>query len=138
MSLNSQSNIAITNFHLDTVPLGFKGIVKLIIKSNNIDELSIPMFVIKGIKPGKTIGVLGGVHGDEYDGPQAIRDIYTSLEPNELAGTFLGVPHSNIPAFSAGTRVSPIDGLNLARIFPGKEDGTITEKIANFTVFWLL
>ena len=126
-----RSNIDTTYFDTGSVPLGFKGIVNLKIRSNNIDELSIPLFVIKGNKPGKTIAVLGGVHGDEYDGPQAIRDIFTSLEPDELAGTFLGVPHSNIPAFSAGTRVSPIDGLNLARIFPGNENGSITEKIAN-------
>ena len=131
MSLNNQSTMETTDFDTSAVPLGFKGIVNLKIRSNNIDELSIPVFVIKGNQPGKTITVLGGVHGDEYDGPQAIRDIYTSLEPDELTGTFLGVPHSNIPAFSAGTRVSPIDGLNLARIFPGNENGSITEKIAN-------
>ena len=131
MSLNNQSTMETTDFDTSDVPLGFKGIVNLKIRSNNIDELSIPVFVIKGNQPGKTITVLGGVHGDEYDGPQAIRDIYTRLEPDELSGTFLGVPHSNIPAFLAGTRVSPIDGLNLARIFPGNKNGSITEKIAN-------
>ena len=102
MSLNNQSTMETTDFDTSDVPLGFKGIVNLKIRSNNIDELSIPVFVIKGNQPGKTITVLGGVHGDEYDGPQAIRDIYTSLEPDELSGTFLGVPHSNIPAFCLG------------------------------------
>jgi len=117
-----------SNFEISSIPLGFKGTVNLLIKSNDIDELNIPMFVIKGIKPGKIIGVLGGVHGDEYEGPQAIRDLYDNLEPKQLTGTFLGVPHSNPSAFSAGTRVSLIDGLNLARIFPGNQNGSLTEK----------
>ena len=124
-------NLKSSNLNFDSIPFGFKGIVHLQIKSNEIDELVIPILIIKGNKSGKTIGVFGGVHGDEYDGPQAVRDIYNSLEPLELNGTFLGVPHSNIPAFSAGTRISPIDGLNLARIFPGNEHGSITQKIAH-------
>ena len=131
MVSSDSSNSEITNFELSSIPSGFKGIFNLLIKSNDGAELNIPMFVIKGTKPGKTIAVLGGVHGDEYDGPQAIRDLYHNLDPKQLTGSFLGVPHSNIPAFEAGTRVSPLDGLNLARIFPGNVNGSITEKIAH-------
>ena len=131
MVSSDPSNSEITNFELSSIPSGFKGIFNLLIKSNDGAELNIPMFVIKGTKPGKTIAVLGGVHGDEYDGPQAIRDLYHNLDPKQLTGSFLGVPHSNIPAFEAGTRVSPLDGLNLARIFPGNVNGSITEKIAH-------
>ena len=126
MSANYTSDL-----DMNSIPLGFKGVVELSINSHDMNELNIPLFVIKGSKPGKTIGVLGGVHGDEYDGPQAIRDLYDKLEPNQLTGTFLGVPHSNPPAFSTGTRVSPVDGLNLARVFPGTNNGSITEKIAD-------
>ena len=60
-------NLKSSNLNFDSIPFGFKGIVHLQIKSNEIDELVIPILVIKGNKSGKTIGVFGGVHGDEYD-----------------------------------------------------------------------
>ena len=48
-----------------------------------------------------------------------------------MSGTFVGISQTNPPAFATGTRTSPIDGLNLARIFPGDENGTPTERIAH-------
>ncbi|MGN6142113.1 MAG: N(2)-acetyl-L-2,4-diaminobutanoate deacetylase DoeB, partial [Mesorhizobium sp.] len=42
------------------------------------------------------------------------------------------VPAMNYPAFRAGTRTSPIDRGNLNRSFPGRPDGTVTEKIADY------
>lgn len=96
------------------------------------DLLRIAVLVAKGAKPGPTIVALGGVHGDEYEGPYAVRELYRHLDPVEMKGTFIGVPHCNVPAFAKGTRTSPIDGLNLARIMPGKVDGTITERIAHY------
>lgn len=75
--------------------------------------------------------VLGGVHGDEYEGIVAVRAVFRSLDPTALAGTFLGVPVCNPPAFSAGRRESPVDGKNLARVFPGRPDGTVSDQIAH-------
>ena len=122
----------ITKFELNAYPTGFKNVLNLLIKSKDSIDLSIPILVVKGTKPGKTIAVFGGVHGDEYHGPQGVRDLYNSLNPDELNGAFIGVPHSNIPAFNAGTRISPVDGLNLARIFPGNPNGSLTEKISHY------
>src|SRR5690606_17692288 len=42
------------------------------------------------------------------------------------------VPVANLPAFYAVNRLGPIDSLNLARTFPGKKDGSITERIAHY------
>jgi N-alpha-acetyl-L-2,4-diaminobutyrate deacetylase len=42
------------------------------------------------------------------------------------------IPFMNYPAFRAATRVSPIDGANLNRIFPGRPDGTVSDKIADY------
>jgi predicted deacylase len=47
-----------------------------------------------------------------------------------MAGTLLMVPICNLPAYESALRSSPIDGMNLARVFPGKADGTVTERIA--------
>ena len=94
--------------------------------------MKVAVLVARGTTHGPRIAVLGGVHGDEYEGPYAVRRVVEGLDPAELRGTFVGVPHSNPPAFHAGTRTSPLDGLNLARVFPGDESGSPTERIAHY------
>jgi hypothetical protein len=42
------------------------------------------------------------------------------------------VPAMNYPAFRAGTRTSPIDKGNMNRSFPGRPDGSVTQKIADY------
>src|SRR5690606_6691297 len=71
-------------------------------------------------------------HGDEYEGPLALYDLATWLDPQQIRGTVIIVPAMNYPAFRAATRTSPIDRVNLNRAFPGRADGTITQKIADF------
>lgn len=93
--------------------------------------LELPILAARGREPGKTIVVLGGVHGDEYEGMAAVREVYRELDPWELRGTFIGVPVVNPPAFATHTRVSPLDGQNMARVFPGRADGTTSERIAH-------
>jgi predicted deacylase len=75
--------------------------------------------------------VLGGVHGDEYEGIDAIHRLFATLEPEMISGAVIGVPVCNPPAFAAQTRTSPIDGQNLARVFPGRPRGTVSERIAH-------
>jgi predicted deacylase len=93
--------------------------------------LQLPVLIARGRQPGPTIVVLGGIHGDEYEGMAAVRDVYRTLDPWEMHGSFIGVPVCNPPAFAAKSRTSPIDGLNLARVFPGRADGTISQQIAH-------
>jgi len=91
---------------------------------------SLPLLIVKGVRPGPVLLVLGAVHGDEYEGVEAIPLAYADVDPNELSGTLVMVPVCNLPAYEAGQRNSPIDGMNLARVFPGKASGTVTERIA--------
>lgn len=95
------------------------------------EPLRLPLLVARGHEDGPTIVVLGGVHGDEYEGMAAVRAVYRDLDPSRLRGTYLGVPLCNPPAFAAGTRESPLDGQNLARVFPGILEGTVSERIAH-------
>ena len=53
----------ITKFELNAYPTGFKNVLNLLITSKDSIDLSIPILVVKGSKPGKTIAVFGGVHG---------------------------------------------------------------------------
>jgi ectoine utilization protein EutE len=94
-------------------------------------SVMIPITVVAGGE-GPTALVTGGNHGDEYEGPAALFDLAQRLTPEEVSGRVIIVPAMNYPAFAAGTRTSPIDRGNLNRSFPGRPDGTVTEKIADY------
>jgi predicted deacylase len=93
--------------------------------------LELPLLLIRGRRPGPRIAILGGVHGDEYEGIVAAGALWHDIDPATLAGLLTIVPVSNPPAYAAGTRTSPLDGANLARVFPGGLAGTATERIAH-------
>lgn len=113
-------------------PAGSKTTVKLDVAPLATGQmLQLAVHVIRGVQPGKTLVVLAGVHGDEYDGIEAIRELRQALDPAEMSGTVIAVPVANPPAFATHTRTSPLDGQNLARVFPGKSDGTVSEQIAH-------
>lgn len=86
--------------------------------------------VIKGKKPGPHIVLLAGVHGDEYEPMAACRKIYRELRNSLEKGKISIVPNVNPTAYQAGTRFGS-DGLDLARICPGREDGTPSEQAAH-------
>ncbi|TRC91425.1 N-alpha-acetyl diaminobutyric acid deacetylase DoeB [Mesorhizobium sp. WSM4310] len=94
-------------------------------------SVMIPICVIRNGK-GPTALLSGGNHGDEYEGPLALYDLARTLDPKNVSGTVIIVPAMNYPAFRAGTRTSPIDKGNMNRSFPGRPDGTVTEKIADY------
>jgi N-alpha-acetyl-L-2,4-diaminobutyrate deacetylase len=91
----------------------------------------IPITVVKNGE-GPTALLTGGNHGDEYEGPIALFDLARTLKAEDVCGRVIILPAMNYPAFVAGTRTSPIDKGNLNRSFPGKPDGTVTQKIADY------
>jgi N-alpha-acetyl-L-2,4-diaminobutyrate deacetylase len=97
----------------------------------------IPIAAIRG-GDGPTALLVGGNHGDEYEGPLALFDLARSLDPAEVSGAVVIVPALNYPAVRAGTRTSPIDRGNLNRSFPGAPDGSVTGKIADYVTRHLL
>ncbi len=94
-------------------------------------SIMIPIAVIRN-GDGPTALFTGANHGDEYEGPIALQALAQALDPAQIQGRVIIVPAFNYPAFRAGTRTSPIDKGNLNRVFPGRPDGTITEKIADY------
>jgi N-alpha-acetyl-L-2,4-diaminobutyrate deacetylase len=91
----------------------------------------IPITVAKNGQ-GPTVLLTGANHGDEYEGPVALMELAATIEATALRGRVIIVPAMNFPAFRAATRTSPIDKGNLNRTFPGRPDGTVTEKIADY------
>lgn len=100
-------------------------------------SVMIPIAVLRH-GSGPTALLTGGNHGDEYEGPIALFDLARSLRPEDLTGRVIILPAMNYPAFCAGRRTSPIDSGNLNRSFPGRPDGSPTEKIADYVTRYLL
>ncbi|MBO9455660.1 N(2)-acetyl-L-2,4-diaminobutanoate deacetylase DoeB [Paracoccus sp. R12_1] len=94
-------------------------------------SVMIPITVIANGK-GPTALLTGGNHGDEYEGPIALQALSWEIQPQDVSGRVIIVPYMNYPAFRTGTRVSPIDQVNLNRAFPGRPDGTVSQKIAHY------
>jgi predicted deacylase len=81
---------------------------------------------------GPSVLLVAGNHGDEYEGQIALMKLVRSLDPSRLRGRLIVLTAANYPAVMAGRRVSPIDGGNLNRCFPGNANGTPTEMIAHY------
>jgi N-alpha-acetyl-L-2,4-diaminobutyrate deacetylase len=91
----------------------------------------IPTTVIANGK-GPTVLVMGGNHGDEYQGQIAALKLARALAPDQITGRLILIPALNFPAALAATRLSPLDGMNLNRAFPGQAEGTVTSQIAHY------
>ncbi len=100
-------------------------------------SVMIPITVIKN-GTGPTALLTGANHGDEYEGPIALQDLAVSLNPTEVTGRVIILPMMNMPAFAAGKRCSPIDGANMNRSFPGRPDGTVSQKICDYIAIQLV
>jgi predicted deacylase len=94
-------------------------------------RIDLPMMAACGSEPGKTLLITACVHGDEFEGPAAIWELFRSLDPADMSGKVIAVPLANPPAYEAGRRTNPDDNQDLARVFPGDSQGTVTEQIAH-------
>lgn len=93
--------------------------------------IRVPVAVIKN-GSGPTLLLVGGNHGDEYEGPIALMKLARALDPAALQGRLILLPALNLPAVLAGARVSPIDQVNMNRAFPGDPHGTPTRMLADY------
>ncbi len=94
-------------------------------------SVMIPISVIRN-DDGPTALFVAGNHGDEYEGLIALHELAATLDPEAIRGRVIILPALNQPAVAAGKRTSPIDGGNMNRAFPGRADGTVTQKIADY------
>lgn len=93
--------------------------------------IPIPIGIIANDQ-GPTVLIIGGVHGDEFEGPVAVLKLLHKLNAKDVKGRIIGLPALNAPALQNSARVSPFDDGNLNRAFPGDPDGTPTQTIADF------
>src|SRR5881397_3730293 len=90
---------------------------------------SIPVVVVNGAKPGKVLALVSGAHGTEYVSIIAIEKLIAALDPAQVTGTVILVPLINIQSFEQKVpHVNPVDNKSMNRFYPGKADGTQTER----------
>jgi predicted deacylase len=90
---------------------------------------SIPVIVVHGARPGKVLAIVSGAHGTEYASIIAVEKLIDALDPAALAGTVILVPLVNRASFDQKVvHVNPVDGKSMNRFYPGKADGTQTER----------
>ncbi len=91
------------------------------------------MWLVNGVKEGPTLLVTAGVHAAEYASIAAALDLGRTLDPQTLAGRVVVIPVLNVPGFGVRSiYISPLDGKNLNRVFPGDPNGTASEQVADW------
>ena len=93
----------------------------------------IPVVLIRGAKPGPSIALVSGAHGTEYTSIIAIETLIGSLDPAQISGTVILVPLVNIASFEQKVpHVNPVDNKSMNRFYPGKANGTQTERASYY------
>jgi uncharacterized protein len=91
----------------------------------------IPLTLVNGTRPGPRVVITAGVHGGEFTGIDAATRLASRLEPHGMTGQVVICPVANPPAVYDGRLgTSPIDGVNINRVFPGNPEGSPTERLA--------
>ena len=96
--------------------------------------VAIRVLVASGKSEGPVLWLQGCLHGDEPEGMRLIHAVVESLDMSNLTGAIIAVPIGNPVAFKNRQRRSPVDDIDINRVFPGKADGNLTERLAH--VIW--
>jgi predicted deacylase len=95
---------------------------------------NIPVIVVNGEKRGPVLALVSGAHGTEYTSIIAIEKVINLLDPSQVTGTVILVPLVNVQSFEQKVpHVNPVDNKSMNRFYPGKADGTQTER-ASFLI----
>ena len=114
------------------VAAGVRADIDLVVPAGDSDPATyIPVTVFHGVSPGPVLAITAGVHGYEFPPILAAQRLLERIEPSTLRGTVLLVRLASVGAFEERSPyVNPYDRKNLNRVFPGRSDGTQTERLA--------
>jgi predicted deacylase len=91
----------------------------------------IPVSVVHGAQPGPVLALVAGTHGYEYTSIVALQRLLPRLDPKRMAGSAILVHMASPPTFYGRRIYYGPDGKNLNRVYPGRPDGTVSERIAH-------
>jgi predicted deacylase len=92
-------------------------------------DVDVPVLVTRGATPGPTVCLVAGVHGDELNGIEIVRNVVEGLTPRRISGMLVAVPVANLHGFRRSSRYLP-DRRDLNRFFPGSPTGSSASRIA--------
>lgn len=92
--------------------------------------LDAPVFVARGTIPGPTLCITAGIHGDEINGTEIARRVFSWVDPASLTGMVIVFPMVNAAGVRSGNRYMQ-DRRDLNREFPGRSNGSVTSIVAN-------
>lgn len=98
--------------------------------------IDIPVVAVRGAAAGPVVCLTAGVHGDELNGVEIVRQVFDTLDPDEMEGMVVGLPVVNLHGFRSSSRYLP-DRRDLNRYFPGQPYGSSASRIAH-AIFQLL
>jgi predicted deacylase len=94
---------------------------------------NIPVIVMQGRQTGPVLAIAAGAHGTEYASIVAVEQLISVINPDELSGTVILLPVLNLASFEQKVpHINPVDGKNMNRMYPGRINGTQTERISYF------
>jgi len=93
-------------------------------------DRSLPVTVVNGAREGPLLLLLAGEHGNEYENIVALQDHLIDLELGVMKGRVVAITCCSVDSYQNNIRVSHEDGQNLARCYPGRRNGCLTERVA--------
>jgi predicted deacylase len=134
VSLITAQELATFTVGTATAARGQKAMGTIEVPPGSDAALSIPVAVFHGARPGPVLALVAGAHGTEYTSIIALEKLIGMLNPADISGTVIVVPLINIQSFEQKVpHVNPVDRKSMNRFYPGKMDGTQTDR-ASFLI----
>ena len=102
-------------------------------KLHTRNTLDVPIIIERSKKPGPTVLITAGIHGDEINGVEIVRQIIAKGINKPKIGTIICIPVINVFGFLNLDRLFP-DGRDLNRVFPGSANGSLASRVAHFVM----
>lgn len=99
-------------------------------KLHSRNAVEVPVIIERAKKPGPTVLITAGIHGDEVNGVEIVRQIIAKGINKPKKGTIICIPVINIFGFIHMDREFP-DGRDLNRVFPGSKAGSLASRVAH-------
>lgn len=120
---------SITLFGESIAPGENKTINVEIARLHTTTKLNIPIIVRRSKIPGPVVLFSAGIHGDEINGVEIVRQLIHKKINKPKIGTIICIPVINVYGFVNKSREFP-DGRDLNRVFPGSKSGSLASRFA--------
>lgn len=102
-----------------------------ILTASDLSRRRLPLMSIESVNSGPTLWLAACIHGDEVSGMVIIQEIFKIVKKTLLKGKIFAFPLLNPIGFEQSSRNITLSEEDLNRSFPGKKDGTLSERIAD-------